>query len=288
MEASGSRHIGHRSRRDEFHIWNLSDLHFGNRGCALPRLKKDIRRIAADPFAFWIGGGDYADYIGLGDKRFDPDCVPDAIRVKDLGQLGRMLMLGVYDLLSPIRDKCLGMLLGNHEREYQKAKAQTDLQTELCNKMGVPNLQYCGMFDLCFHRGATARPTLLPAPPGNKDSTTFRFFVHHGAGFAQTRGGKLNRLLQFMAGFDADIYMVGHVHDQVGSRIATIGADRPCTTITERIKLGMISGSYLRTYAQGVTTYGEQRGYAPVPLGASFVRIRPFDSDRDQRLRAEI
>jgi len=67
----------------------------------------------------------------------------------------------------------------------------------------------------------------------------------------------------------------GHVHDQEGVRIVTIGADQTCTRLVQRHRLGVISGSYLKTYAAGVTTYGEQRGYAPTTLGAATVEINP-------------
>ena len=114
------------------------------------------------------------------------------------------------------------------------------------------------------------------APPKSETQTsTFRFFVHHGAGFAMTKAGKLKRLMDFMTSFEADIYMTGHVHDQEGVRVITVGADQHCRKLTQKHKLGVISGSYLKTYAPGVTTYGEQRGYSPTTLGAATVEIDP-------------
>jgi hypothetical protein len=41
----------------------------------------------------------------------------------------------------------------------------------------------------------------------------------------------------------------------------------------------VISGSYLKTYAQGVTSYGEQKGYEPTTLGAAWVAIKPQTRD---------
>jgi hypothetical protein len=48
--------------------------------------------------------------------------------------------------------------------------------------------------------------------------------------------------------------------------------------------VGVISGSYLKTYAQGVTTYGEQKGYEPTSLGAAWVQIHP----ESRRLEAPV
>ena len=108
------------------------------------------------------------------------------------------------------------------------------------------------------------------------DSThSFRIYCHHGAGYAQTPGGKLNRLVQFMQSFDADLYFVGHVHDHVARKEPAIGADRQCNKLVERQRLGVIAGSYLKTYQQSVISYGEQRGYRPTSLGAATATIRP-------------
>lgn len=291
MQLGGVRYIGYRSREDRFRIWHISDCHLLNAGCAEKELDADIARIKADPFSFWFGGGDYADYIGYRDgKRFDPDSVDERITVKDLGQLGIKTATIVRDKFRPIANKCLGLLLGNHEKEYQRHSEQEHLHSWLCTELGVLNLGYSAIADVSFQRlvGENASEpcqitnTLLES--SSKDSTLFRFFLHHGAGFAQTAGGKLNRLTQFMQAFEADIYFCGHVHDRVGRRLVTLGADANCNKLVHHEKLGMIAGSYLRTYTLNTCTYGEQRGYAPTSLGAAWVDIRP----NTREVRAEI
>ncbi len=278
MEAGGKRYVSYPSRSNWFTLYNLSDLHYGNRACALDILKADIERIRVDPFALWTGGGDYAEYISYRDRRFDPDTVIEQLGVKDLGKLGQVLTDRVGDLLRPIANQCLGMVFGNHESVYQRAQEQQHLHAELCASLGVPNLGYSGLFDIAFVRNPHVKKPSLSRhrqPLTGYPTETFRVFIHHGAGFAQTPGGKLNRLIQFMHAFDADIYMVGHVHDQKGQRLPTIGANAACDKIVARERLGIVSGGYLKTYAQGVTSYGEMRAYQPTHLGAAFVRIRP-------------
>jgi len=118
MEAAGKRYIVHGSRSDVFRIWNLSDVHWMSKACAEERVKQDIAEIKNDPYSFWIGGGDMVDFIGHTDRRFDPDAVADWVSVKDLGDLGKVGMKQMAKLLKPIKDKCLGLLIGNHERNY--------------------------------------------------------------------------------------------------------------------------------------------------------------------------
>lgn len=279
MEAAGKRYIVHGSRSDAFTLWNFSDLHVMNKGCAEKQIKADIQTVKDDPFAYWIGGGDYADFIGYRDKRFDPDSVSEWVSVKDLGDLGRAGMHKVAEMFDPIREKCFGLLIGNHEKKYELKTEHDTLHHWLCEQLGARSLEYCAFFDVVFHRrGKTKKPRLVgEAPPdGNSTSTSFRVFCHHGCGYAQTPGGKLNRLIQFMQRFDADIYMVGHVHDKIARREPALAANRACTDLVQRDRLGIIAGSYLKTYQLGSTLYGEMRGYAPTSLGPAVAKIVPI------------
>jgi len=278
MEAAGKRWIAHPSRTDRFRIWNLSDLHLGARACAEDRIREDVTAIKDDPFSFWLGGGDYADFIGYSDKRFDPDSVAPWVSVKDLGKLGRVGMRRARDILSPIKEKCLGLLIGNHEKHYELKTENEGLHGWLCEELHAPNLGYCALFDVVFVRDpAEKTPSLYSASPRAHGFTsqTFRVFAHHGAGYAVTPGGKMNRLVQFMMSFEADIFFCGHIHDQIARSEPTLGADARCTKIIQHRKLGVVSGSYLMTYAQGSTSYGEQRGYRPTTLDAASVEICP-------------
>ena len=148
--------------------------------------------------------------------------------------------------------------------------------------MGAPCLGYCAFSDISFLRcPSVPAPTLVRAfhesvMDDTKCSTyRVRFFLHHGAGASRTEGGKLNRLIAFMERFDADVYFSAHCHDQVAKRVAILTASPDCTKLQEKSRLGIITGTYLRTYHQGSCTYGEVKGYLPVPLGARYVKVKP-------------
>ena len=289
MHAGGTTYIRHGSKRDVFRLWYLSDIHWMSAACAEDRVRRDIQAIADDPFSFWIGGGDYADFISHQDKRFDPDAVSERVSVRDLARLGMVAYEQVRDLFRPIAGQCLGLVEGNHERKYSLAMEQRDRHGWLCQELGAANLGYSALIDLAFVRAANTRiPRIISAEERSSlrqsHCETFRIWCHHGAGYAMTKGGKINRLSAFMNAIDADIYMMGHVHDQTGTRESVIAADRTCTKLIERQRLGIISGSYLKTYSQGVTTYAEQRGYRPTTLGAAWVTIRPDTREIEGRI----
>jgi hypothetical protein len=282
MQAAGRKYIWHASRQDRFKIVYFSDIHWLAKACAEKEVLKQRDDILNDPFTFWIGGGDYGEFIGFGDaKRFDPDAVAEKVTVADLARLGKKTYEEIRDLFWPIKHKCLGLIVGNHEKQYMRRQQQEDLHGWLCTELGVPDLGYCCFMDLVFQQrrpAGDAPPLLSDKSLGKKyhgGSETFRIWCHHGAGAAQTKGGKINRLVSFMRNFEADIFFMGHVHDQMGARLTPLCADADCLKLRNKTKLGVISGSYLKTYAQGVTTYGEQKGYEPVTLGAAWVAIRP-------------
>lgn len=277
METGGKFYIYYPSRTTIIEIWNLSDLHLMAKACAEDEIIKDVEEIRSNPNAFWFGGGDYAEFIGRLDKRFDPDAVDPKVKISDLGRIGRKGMERARDILYPIKDKCLGLLFGNHELNYMITKEQQDLHAWLCKELNVPNLGYCAIFDVVFaRRPEIKKPKLSRTAIRGGDKWAVRMAAHHGAGFATTPGGKLNRLIQFMNMFPyAQVVWCGHVHDQKGQRQVGIDANEPCDKIIARERLGVISGGYLKTYQEGVTTYGEMKGYGPTVLGAAKVSFFP-------------
>ncbi|MDD2869646.1 hypothetical protein [Neomegalonema sp.] len=256
----------------------MSDFHVGSAACAEEKLSEDINIIKDDPFSFWFGGGDYVDLISPSDKRWDATTVSNKFTIKDLGNLGDAQIRYVAKILEPIKHKCLGLLMGNHEKEYMKHKEQEHLQVWLCKELNTINLGYCAFMDVMFTRNPKTKGAVLSDKSEARGFTRLRkrFFLHHGAGCANTEGGKMSRLIQFMLRFSkADVYMISHLHDETGKRISTIDANERCDKIIDFEKVGVISGGYLKTYQQGMTSYGEVKGYAPTVLGAACVTIKP-------------
>lgn len=289
MEAVGCINVVYPSTSSRLTVYNIADVHFGNKNCNMKRFREDVRMIARDPNALWFGGGDYCDYIAPGDKRWDPSIIDEDIKVKDLGQLGHYLASKMRDEFAPIKNKCLGLLFGNHEDKYMKMKDQQNLHAWFCTEMGAPNLGYCAFVDLKFSRGRAGQPVKIFLPGAMRGETTanhytLRFFLHHGFSGACSPGGKLNSLIKCMGQFEADCYMMGHVHDQKAQRSVRIGADHACTGLIDKQTIGTITGSYLMTYAQGVSGYGEQKGYTATPLGAVAISIDP----NKQKFSAEV
>jgi len=284
MEAPGKFFIEHPSRSDTFRLWDIADIHWGNRGVAKSHFRTDIQAIAEDPRSFALIGGDYGDFISPRDRRrFDARVIdPEVLAVCDLQNVGYAIAQSIRDEFKPIAPKLLGACLGNHEEKYMREHEQQDLHSWFCTELGISNFQYSALFDLVFIRNPRAkaihlhRPGHLPRCLSKGLSRfTVRVFIHHGAGAAVTKSGKANRLERFAHLTDADITFVGHCHDATPMACNILTLSQDGFTIREKPRLVVMTGAYLTTYTQGQTGYGEVRAYPLATLGAAWVRIHP-------------
>ena len=276
MKAGGTRWVEYPSRSDEIRLYWTADWHISNSACAMKQLKRDLKLIEDDPCGLWLGGGDYSDCIGVADRRFDPEVFSPDVSVHELGRLGHALGERVRDLMGPIAPKCLGLLYGNHEDKYMQSHEAQQLHGWLCQELGVMDLTYSTIFDIGFRRNPRSAHVRLVQKARSGDSWTVRVMAHHGAGAAQTPGGKLNKLRRAMDFFPhADLVLLAHVHEQKVEPSTVLDGNHDCTEIVEHRRTGAIAGTYLRTYAEGVATYGEKKLYRPVPIGHTMVTFRP-------------
>lgn len=252
----------------EYNLWCLGDIHWGAAGCFEEMVDRTIERIRKDRRALWIGMGDYFDLIGWQDKRFDPEMIAEKHKGAYFRKLGSAMVRHGAAKLKPIRNKCLGVLTGNHEWRYARDYDQA-VTSDLAAALGVPFLGYSCWLDLVFKPKAGGR---------SRKRQRFRIVAHHGAGWARTPGGKFNRLRRFAQQFDCDIAIMGHVHMKLDDESVVLTLDPRGRRISQRTRLGVISGTYLRTYHQdndGSSGYGERALYEPVPLGSPCIIISP-------------
>jgi len=262
MEAIVYR-ILYQSRKDLFKIFPLGDIHSGTIYCAEEKIKKQVKAIADDPFARWIGMGDYADLIIKGDKRFEHHLIPDWVKPDNIPQCQ---FRWLRDLLMPIRDKCIGLIEGNHEAGFRKEHS-FDMIANLCDSedgLGVTYLGYSCLVKFIFVRQL-------------HDVHTFKAHFTHGSGCPATEGGKMMNLKKSLDDFEGDIYATGHIHDiKITEKpmLGMTGSDPP--VIVNKNRCGAVTGSWFQTYMQGSKpSYGEMKRYSPTPIGCPVFVIDP-------------
>lgn len=280
MEAAGMRCLSYGKKDAVFSIYDIADIHWGIRGCAKWHLQRDIETITKDPYSVWLCGGDYLDCIMPGDKRFDPEALDEDIKVNDLSRISALLASSLTRQFLPIKGKCLGWCIGNHELVHMTRQSEMFIHEEICRVLKVPNMRYSGWVDLYFVHdsllGKRVKLETIPVPPKSYEAK-LRIFVHHGAGAAATAGGKINMLKRAVDNSNADLVMVSHLHEQIAKPFVRLEPNEDCSEIKERVTMGLITGSYLRIYGPGYTSYGEQRLYAPTTLGATRAKYSPLN-----------
>lgn len=249
---------------DMFRIYPIGDIHAGSINCSENHIRQKVQEIKDMPDTYWIGMGDYADCILNNDKRFDIAGLATWVTKDNILETQRKWL---RDLFDPIKDKCLGLLTGNHEESIH-LHCQHDFTRNLCDDLGVPYAGYSAFFALTFDRDNT--------------NESHQFIIHawHGSGGAQTEGSRVMRLMRLVNEIgSARVYLMGHLH-----AISTYHCDR-LTYYRGRVKsqtiAAAITGSWLKAYQQprkGETltpSYAEMKGYKPSVMGSPIVHIEP-------------
>jgi hypothetical protein len=272
VEATGSRIIKYGKIDAEFSIWNVADQHFMNRGVAKGHIEKDIEEIRSDPYSLWFGGGDYCDWISPGDKRFDAAAFDVDIRAVDLSELASLAASKIINWYSPIKRKCLGFCLGNHEWKYMSRNSAMYVHKDICKELKAPNMFFSGWADLYFvhERGFKGVQSYYSPSPPLYYQKRLRTFVCHGKGAAVTVGGKMASLKQIVdVVYDADLVLTAHLHEQISKPFVKMTTNKNCDEIKQKITMALVTGTYLKTYSADFVGYGEMKMYPPTMIGAS-------------------
>ena len=143
-----------RHKLKNIRLYCIGDVHIGSRDCDEAKLKRFAALVKAES-AYWIGGGDYCDNIIVNDaKRFEPSVLPKWLLERrsagaitsDLQDLAQAQARRFQELLEPIRNRCLGLIQGNHEQALMKHHNH-DLMPGFCDYFQAPGLSDCAFVD---------------------------------------------------------------------------------------------------------------------------------------------
>ncbi len=171
--------------KGKIRIAPLFDVHYGNLGHRHEKFLAYIRWIRDTPNVYAVLGGDLMENA-LDDGRgmtYDQTENPDT-------QFNDMIKF-----LSPIAHKILVAVPGNHENRTSK-KAGFDITAALAKILKVP-----------YFEGPVFMSVLA-------NTYHWLFYVHHGTGNSQTRGGRMNMAARpkSFTGM-VHFFLSGHVHD---------------------------------------------------------------------------
>lgn len=198
---------------DSFTLYGLGDLHLGCPTVDERALRALVKRVAGDPHARWIGMGDYGDLIDARDKRFgflpidqrywDAQTAPGGIPAETTAH--------VVEVLEPIRDKCLGLLEGNHETSvYQRTNYS--LLSAVAEELKLQHLilGFEGFVVWPFSRNHAG------ASKGASGAFSITIQAAHGAAAPRRSGSLYNNAEVMKSRYpSADVILRGHGHQRV-------------------------------------------------------------------------
>lgn len=243
-----------------FYLYCLGDIHAGTIHCVEDHIKRKIDEIKHTKNAYWVGMGDYAEFITPKDKRFDPNLKSIAEWVES-DNIAHCQVDWLTKLFMPIKKKCIGLLYGNHENSIRVFNHDNVIKN-LCEKLEVSNLGFSCFLRLYFKRENSGESHLITGA------------FTHGASNAITEGYKLTILTRWMKQNEADIYAYAHLHDYIPKSISRMTCAQ--NKIKSKVTIGATIGSWFRTYTKGIiASYGEQKCYSPTEICCARFIINP-------------
>lgn len=221
-------------------IVNLGDVHYGHKNCDINGFNNIVDYIKKNKNVYWVSTGDLMEVNFKSNKTFDYGNLP---LKEELDAL--------YEQLTPIKDKCLGIVGSNHHKRLEK-EVGLNLDALMCQLLGINYL------------GITGFLRVIVGDCG------YFICMHHTNGFGKSRGAKANnaqRLSDVYRGYD--IYMNGHTHCyQHFIDVYTI-LDRKHYKNMDVKTHFITTGHYLKYE----NSYAEEMLLTPAPRGSSIVHL---------------
>lgn len=250
-----------------------SDVHFDNPHCKLELLRghlEEAKRRNAPVL-------DAGDFFCAMQGKYDPRASKNDLRPEhQSGSYLDKLVSTAADFLHPFRHLLTLRAHGNHETGILK-RAETDLTERLVERLKASGSPACS--------GKYSGWVRFYVKHGGTRSKSFDLWYHHGygGGGPVTRGTiQTARTAVYVA--DADFVWMGHTHDAWTMPIEKIrlnAANRVEAFRQHHVR----TPGYKDEYADGASGWHIERGGAPKPTGAAWLRLY-LHADGD--VRAEI
>lgn len=248
-----------RSRDEVVSVVHMGDEHVG--GNIDEKLLLEVVERIKGPHTYWFTTGDCIESITPDDRRFEVGNFPDWFTIKMVADPVKYEVEHYADIFSPIADKCMAALFGNHEFTVI-SKQDRDVYNDLWKSVGVPKERLLGPIGFLRLRFVSSgkviwRPTI---------------FMTHGNANGRKKGSVVNQLEGYPKAFGADVYACGHAHKKVAFKDTRVSMDpntgRP---ISETVAYSA-TGSFLNStsdsdhgqYNERKTLYPQ--AYGPVEM----------------------
>jgi UDP-2,3-diacylglucosamine pyrophosphatase LpxH len=234
----------------------LGDAHEGSANVDYAALKTAVQQIKDSPHpkvVFLMG--DLIEAIMPDDKRWEPSSVYEQYRLRDLKNLPFKQADNICDILEPIREFVVAILIGNHEEVYIK-KHFGDVYDYIAKKFpNAKKLGGCGFYRIVLEMaGVNAR--------------CFDIALKHGTSVGgKLMGYPINKVRESFEFELADFCIMGHGHRLEAKRVRYRELNHTGDNVNEKKMWYGMSGTFRRTYVMGHGDWYEQKGREEADVG---------------------
>ena len=247
-------------KTNELKLLPLGDIHLGDQACDLELLYDTLDYIKKNDVTV-IGMG---DYMNCATKQSLSDSYVSSMNPQE--EYDKL-----YDLFHPIREKFLGLLTGNHEQRIQK-ESGVNLTKVFCKELDAPYLGWAAFLKLN-----------VGSDPDPRRNQSYVIRATHGASFASTPEGKMRKCRQLSESFEADLYLMGHVHSLQTSSEEKLRVDKRMKCVQRFKRHYVLTGHFLGyqdSYAEMKVMKPEGKGVPLITLSGDKYNIE-CDCDGD-------
>lgn len=208
-------------------IYPISDVHLGAAEHMCREWANFCKRVQSEPGARIILAG---DLINNALKNSVSDVYAETMRPREQKQ--RMI-----EMLTPLREKILCAVGGNHERRSGR-DADNDITYDIMCKL---DLEHLYREDLCF-----MKLQMGDVKGAGQRNPTYMLGITHGAGGGALTGGGVNRFERFGYAVDGiDALICGHTHKPLVTAPAKIYVNPQTNKVTIKQFRVIVSTSWL-------------------------------------------
>ncbi len=231
---------------DSMKIVTINDVHYGDDLSSIAKFRTFIQMIKDDPRFYVICLG---DLINNNLKSSKGNCHEDIMSPQEQKK-------GIIKELTPIKDKILYMVSGNHEYRTNK-EAGSDPTEDIAMVLGVP-----------YERDGAIFKVTLGKDKHNK-RVAYVISAFHGQGGGRKVSAGLNIAEDFLSCMDGvDIITIGHTHKLTSGRISSLRVDPKNNCITQIDKLIVVGGHWVEYGG-----YAERGMMRPSPVGPGVIML---------------
>lgn len=183
--------IHYTTRSQKIKIYALADIHYGSPACDREALSVCIQTIQSDPFARWIGLG---DYVYTSSKRGQLSLVASRESRELIG------------LLNPIAHQCIGLIEGNCEIENARQNVYEGMIDSLARGGNIDPAK------LRLGRESVVQLSIARFNGVTANHWRYRIYAAHDVNHYAQPSDLSYELIRTVGGIDTDIVIEGHTH----------------------------------------------------------------------------